>query len=175
MVVISKGNTSHLSCTWFAAMFAVYTQHTVHVIHIVLLIRIEYRAWIAVSTAVQQYASQSSSMLCCIFSVPFPLFCCCALCVIFIFYSSSLEACLFISYWAVSMPGSFFCFEFKHNISTLRQKTTTYLTYRQTDIHFDYYSCMLSFFLCANFMTFYFYVPFLLSCFSSLSFISFWK
>lgn len=55
-----------------------------------------------------------------------------------------LQACLFISYWAV--PGSFFCFEFKHNISTLRQKTTTYLTYRQTDIHFDYYSCMLSFF-----------------------------
>lgn len=94
------GNTSHLSCTWFAAMFAVYTQHTVHVIHIVLLIRIEYRAWISVSTAVQQYASQSSSMLFCLFSVPFPLFCCCALCVIFIFYSSSLEACLFISYWA---------------------------------------------------------------------------
>lgn len=157
------GNTSHLSCTWFAAMFAECTQHTVHVIHIVLLIRIEYRAWIAVSTAAQHNMLHSqSSVLFRLFSVPFPLcFAVCSFCYLYLLFLFASEP-VFLSHteqWACQV---LFCF--KHNISTLRQKKRRLIWHTDRQIYISIIMIVAcSLFLCANFMTFYVYVPFSLS------------
>lgn len=144
------------------------TRISVHVIHIVvLLIRIEYRAWTTAKTSYAAIWLSQSSISFCLFSVLL-------LFVIFIFILFS--PCLFFIYSFTALVRilllsmlAFFCF--KYNISTIQQKKTTYLTYRQ--IHFDY-SCMLSF-LRQFHDVLYVFVPFSLyfSMLSTFSFVHF--
>lgn len=112
----------------------------------------------------QQYGSHNPQS-----HFAFFLFFCFLLSLSFILFSPCLFFYLLIHCLSSHSPtehAGLFCF--KYNISTIQQKKTTYLTYRQ--IHFDY-SCMLSF-LRQFHDVLYVFVPFSLY-FSMLSTISF--